>query len=121
MWDLSYFFYSSASSEENLSKLDSYLDTYYEILSTTVKKLGSDPEKLYPKRLMKEQWKLFSQFSLIMAVMIIGRVAEEEVPNIVDMVENPTDDMEEVNPAKGELYMKSIRPLLQHFLDRDLL
>lgn len=56
-----------------------------------------------------------------MAVMIIGRVAEEEVPNIVDMVENPTDDMEEVNPAKGELYMKSIRPLLQHFLDRDLL
>lgn len=114
MWDISYFFYTSASSEENLAKLDSYLEIYYDALSSTIKELGSDPETMYPKYLMEEHWKVFSRFSLIMAILFLTRICDEIAQNTVDLIDGKVLN-------KEELLVQKVRPLLQHFIDKGFL
>lgn len=53
--DLSFLFYTSAS-EEELPNLNSYLETYYKSFCHFASLLGSNPEKLYPFEVLKQEW-----------------------------------------------------------------
>ncbi|KRT78404.1 phosphotransferase [Oryctes borbonicus] len=88
--DLSYVFYATSTSEDNFIQLDYFLDQYYEALSATVIELGSNPQALFPKELIKEDWKTFCGFSVAMAVYTaISMFCEGGAPNIVDLIVNP--------------------------------
>lgn len=69
VYDLSYFFYSGASIE-NIKKLDEYLKIYYNSFSVTVKSLGSNPSKLLPFEVLKEDWKNYSKFGIQLAILV---------------------------------------------------
>ncbi|KAK9712058.1 Ecdysteroid kinase-like family [Popillia japonica] len=125
MMDLTYSFYGSCTSEENLSLLDYYLDVYYEALSGTIKELGSNPDKLYPKSLIKEDWKKFCGFSLTIAIPVIRASLLDVEFNIVEAVENPPSEEEQErflnDNYDNQEFARRMGVLFQHLIDHDFI
>ncbi|XP_076274074.1 uncharacterized protein LOC143204998 isoform X2 [Rhynchophorus ferrugineus] len=67
--DLSYFFYSGAS-KADFDKLDDYLDIYYRSFTEFAEELGSDGTKLLPFDVLKEEWKTYGLFGLLMGILL---------------------------------------------------
>lgn len=86
--DLSHAFYSSGS-KEVLNDLDKYLNIYYEQFSFSVRKLGSDPEKVYPYSILKRDWKTYSKFGFMMGIMVNKNklTYEDDIMDFVDVIE----------------------------------
>ncbi|KAI4466588.1 hypothetical protein MML48_2g00002818 [Holotrichia oblita] len=96
IYDISYFFYTVAS-EEALSKLDDYLRFYHTELSEQIRKLGSDPELLYPFSVFEMEWKRYCTYGFALAFMIFRALLanHDEIPKMDEIeVENYNDDME---------------------------
>lgn len=53
-----------------MDDVDKFLGIYYESLSSFMKELGSDPEKLFPLSALKEHWRKYSYFGLVMSVVL---------------------------------------------------
>ncbi|RZC37343.1 EcKinase, DUF1679, and/or APH domain containing protein [Asbolus verrucosus] len=96
--DLSYCLYSGAP-KEILDSLDTFLKIYYDNFSSFLKELGSDPEKLFPYEALKDHWKKYSRFGMSMAIIMWK----------VKLVEDE------------ETYQRTIRQLLQHMSEIDVL
>lgn len=117
-------FYASGSSEENLSQLDDYLEVYYKSLSTTIKKLGSNPDKLYPKSVLKEDWKKFANFGLVMAFMIMVYVVDEteSPPDVVEFAESqPPDFIKTLTDKNKQDFVDRIRIIVKHLDQNDFI
>ncbi|KAF7269451.1 hypothetical protein GWI33_017502 [Rhynchophorus ferrugineus] len=67
--DLSYFFYSGAS-KADFDKLDDYLDIYFRSFTEFAEELGSDGTKLLPFDVLKEEWKTYGLFGLLMGILL---------------------------------------------------
>lgn len=68
--DLSYFFYTGGS-KALFDKLDDYLKIYHDSLSKNLRELGSDPEKLYPFKQLKNDWKNYARFGVILSLLLV--------------------------------------------------
>lgn len=90
VYDLSYFFYTGGN-KELFDNLDEYLKVYHESLSTNIRELGSDPEKLYPFKQLKEDWKNYGMFGTIFSLMLtkVKLLKSEDVQDIVSDREVP--------------------------------
>nr|XP_022920834.1 uncharacterized protein LOC111429216 [Onthophagus taurus]XP_022920835.1 uncharacterized protein LOC111429216 [Onthophagus taurus] len=118
--DVSYFFYNVAT-EEIIKNFDKYFNFYYNTLADSLKSLGSDPRKIYPKVVYLSHWKKYAKFGLTMAFGGFLMLAKKDnVPNLLDgddlKVSNPTEDFE-----GRSVYQQRMKMLVEHFLERDFL
>lgn len=61
-----------------MDDLDKYLKIYHDSLTEFLIELGSDPEKLFPMSVLKEHWRKYSKFGLVMAnVLFIFMLLDE--------------------------------------------
>ncbi|XP_050513784.1 uncharacterized protein LOC126889492 [Diabrotica virgifera virgifera] len=93
--DISAFLYLNLSSEE-FPQLKIFLDFYYSELSSYLKELGSDVNKLFPKQVMQSHLKQFLHYGFCLAVpfLEIMYVDNEDAPPLID---------EETNEIMGGL------------------
>lgn len=65
------------------------LREYYEQLSSNIRKMGSDPEKVFPYDAFKKELKLCGSIGFLMAPMIIenSQVDAKDVSNLDDICE----------------------------------
>ncbi|KAI4466539.1 hypothetical protein MML48_2g00015975 [Holotrichia oblita] len=118
--DLSYFFYCSAITQENLDKLDFYLDYYYENLKDFVKKLGSNVDKIYPYDTFKDDWRRFCKFGIMMSI-CVSRIVLAETGETLNVAEKIRTDPEEarkalfvVNLSNNDEYVDRMSRVLKH-------
>lgn len=115
------FFYSIATSEQ-LDKLDDFMKCYHDNLVEHIRNLGSNPDVLYPFDVFTEQWRKFSKFGLTMAFMIVKvRLFEnDEIPDVVLITPEGTEKFVS-NIKNQDIYIKRMKDLLLHFINRNFL
>ncbi|CAG9764146.1 unnamed protein product [Ceutorhynchus assimilis] len=88
VFDLAYHIYS-VTSEKELQHFDELLKIYHDSLSKTLKDLGSDTDSIYSYEDLKQQWKKFSSYGVMMAsiVLPLALSSKEDTLDIGDMKE----------------------------------
>lgn len=122
VFDLCYFFYTAAaSSKQMLRKLDDFLEIYHEELSAQIRKMGSDPDVIYPLPVLKAEWKQYSHYGFSMAFMILRAMLSDKdkdnVPNFeeVNIMEAMNENGFSINEREDE-FINRLRNVAQHFL-----
>lgn len=115
--DLTYFFYTAVS-EDEFGCYENLLNEYYDVLSETIKKLGSDPEKLFPKSVIKEHWRKYAKYGLILAPAIynLSLTKKNEVSEITSEKRTSGTLGTKTGEAK-QIYLKKFVSLLRHMVD----
>lgn len=87
--DLMYYIFSCTTKELRDSHYDELMDVYYKSLSNFVTRLGSDPEKVFPRSAFDDQLKRFGKFGLSMAIMTLPVFTSnpEDIPELDDIAE----------------------------------
>ncbi|RZB38959.1 EcKinase, DUF1679, and/or APH domain containing protein [Asbolus verrucosus] len=121
--DLAYCLYSGTC-KDIFDNLDEYLKIYHKSFSSSLKKLGSDPEKLFPFEAFKEQWKKFAKFGMCMAFGIL-KVKMTHTNDCLDSMDgldtdNIIAEMKKLKFNEDE-FKKMIRELLRHLCEIDAL
>lgn len=76
--DVLYNIFTSTDKDYRDQHYDTLLNPYYTTLSETIRKLGSNPDKLYPFEHFQMQLRKFSEFALFYAPIISTfRIADE--------------------------------------------
>lgn len=125
--DLAYFFYCSAITQENLDKLDFYLDYYYDNLNDYVKKLGSDLAKIYPYEIFKDNWRRYCKYGIMMSL-CISRIVLAQSGETLNVAEKVRTDPEEarkalftVNLSNNDEYIERMSRVLKHAVNNKYL
>jgi hypothetical protein len=69
VYDLSYFFYTGGS-KELFDKLNDYLNIYYDSFSNSVRCLGNDPNEIFPREILNQEWKRFSRYGMMLSMLL---------------------------------------------------
>lgn len=87
--DLMYYIFTASTKAFRDQHYDQLLGLYHQSLSDFLRQLGSDPEKLFPRKALDEQLRRFGRFGLLMAVMILPVITTkgEDVPDLEEMAE----------------------------------
>lgn len=87
--DLLYNIFSSTDKPFRDQHYENLLKTYYQSLSDTIRKLGSDPNKLYTWENLQMQMVKYSDYALVMALILIpAKVAKaKDVFNLDEYAE----------------------------------
>ncbi|XP_062537181.1 uncharacterized protein LOC134205682 isoform X2 [Armigeres subalbatus] len=87
--DLMYFIFTASTKAFRDKHYKTLLDIYHQSLSSFLIRLGSDPEKLFPRTALDEQLQKFGRFGLLMAVMLLPIITtkSEDVPDMDEMAE----------------------------------
>ncbi|XP_055298661.1 uncharacterized protein LOC129566598 [Sitodiplosis mosellana] len=75
--DIVYFVFCCTTKELRDAHYDDFLKVYHESLSTHIRKLGSDPEKLFPEKLMQEHFRKFGKFGLVLAAILLPLLTKD--------------------------------------------
>lgn len=123
--DLSYVLYAS-SPKEIYDNLDQYLHVYHNSLSKTIRDLGSDPEVLMPFDELKNQWKMYSRYGLMMASGVLKICIQErdEVMDFAEALEENNGDPMAGFTKEGKheaLYHKRFRNLIEHMIANEFI
>lgn len=119
MLDFAYFFYTDAP-KDILDDLDKYLEIYHQSLSTFLKELGSNPEKVFPLSTVKEHWRKYSKFGLVMANVLFKFMLLAEGESF-SISENEFAKAF-VTPIKNEkICNQRAIDVIMHFADRNLI
>ncbi|XP_031631015.1 uncharacterized protein LOC116345637 [Contarinia nasturtii] len=88
--DLLYNIFTGTDHEFRAQHYETLLKTYHTSLSDTIRKLGSDPDKLYTYDDLIMQMKKFSDYALLLAPLIISiRVAKaKDISNLDEYAEH---------------------------------
>ncbi|XP_022920841.2 uncharacterized protein [Onthophagus taurus] len=118
--DVSYFFYNVAT-KDTIKDFNKYFNLYYNTLADFLKRLGSDPKKVFPKAIYLSHWKKYAKFGLTMAFGGFLMLANKDnMPNLLEgddlKISNPSDDFE-----GRKDYQQLMKMLVEHFLERDFL
>lgn len=104
--DVLYNIFTSTDKEFRDQHYDTLLKTYYTSLSEMIRKLGSDPRKLYTYENLQSQLRKFGEYALLMAPMIISiRVAKEtDVSNLDEFAQlvEKGEDVDLIRKFDGE-------------------
>ncbi|KAG5895428.1 hypothetical protein JTB14_037587 [Gonioctena quinquepunctata] len=113
--DLSYFLYCTAS-REDLSRLDELLKFYHGHLTSFLKDLGSNVEKLFPYSTLVEHWKKYNTYAFIMAKSFVGLclASEEDSPDFGDL-KGIADVLAEFAKKYENLYTERLITLVDHY------
>lgn len=105
--DLMYFIFTASTKAFRDQHYETLLDIYHQSLSGFLRRLGSDPEKLFPRKALDEQLQRFGRFGLLMAVMLLPVMTtkSEDVPDLEEMaekMENGVDVSNDVHNFRSE-------------------
>ncbi|KAJ3659971.1 hypothetical protein Zmor_011631 [Zophobas morio] len=122
--DLSYCLYSGAS-KEIFDNLDKYLKIYYDSLSTTLNEFGLESEKIFPFHVLKEHWKMYAKFGMIMSLVIL-RMKCTNKEDLIDFTDDFEKDMTEEQMAKllkfnEDDFKVRVKDLLKHLCEIEAL
>ncbi|XP_044758338.1 uncharacterized protein LOC123316360 [Coccinella septempunctata] len=117
--DLTFFIYGHCD-DIVLDKIDLVMHDYYNTLSQTVKKLGSDPENIFSYADLLKHWKKYGIFGVISSIEIIKLqlLLDEEVPNLDTISEGQFKDISDVfnfDMKNEDLYFQRLLTLFRHF------
>lgn len=75
---------------------ESFIDVYYESLSSFLTRLGTDPAKVFPRDVLNHHLKRFGKFGLAMAIMVLPIFTSnpEDTPDMDQMAEKFKDAQE---------------------------
>ncbi|XP_055312342.1 uncharacterized protein LOC129574385 [Sitodiplosis mosellana] len=122
--DVLYNIFSSTDKPFRDLHYEKLLKTYYSSLSQTIRKLGSDPNKLYTYENFQEQMRKYSDYALLLAPMIITiRLAKaKDVANLDDYAEclergEEADVVHEFDDETQAEFSKQINGLVTDLVD----
>lgn len=100
--DLFYFIFTVTDKQFRQQNYQNILETYYNSLSQTIVKFGSNPQKLYTFENLQSQLRKFGAYAVLFASMIIQvRVANATHFTDLDEFAECIDRDENVNIIKG--------------------
>ncbi|KAJ8957797.1 hypothetical protein NQ314_006472 [Rhamnusium bicolor] len=111
VFDISYLFYATSSRLE-LEKFDELLKFYYNSFSNFLKELGSNAEEIFPYSSLKEHWRKYSLFGLIIVIMAFPMVLcdKEEVISFENLQEDQKfSDMLKFDIKEKDLYYRRLK------------
>ncbi|CAG9802885.1 unnamed protein product [Chironomus riparius] len=87
--DLVYYIFCGTTKELRDEHYQDFLNVYYEELTSYIRRLGSDPEKLFPRKAFEHHLKVFGHFGLLMALMTLPIFTSDskEAPNMDELAE----------------------------------
>lgn len=122
--DLLYNIFSGTDKKFRDQHFDTCLNTYYTSLSTTIRTLGSDPDKLYTFDNFQMEMKEFGEFALLTGPMIIQiRVANakdvRDLDDYSDRVENgeEADLLNDFDEETQQMFSDQVNDLVADLLD----
>lgn len=82
--DLAYFIFVCTDKDLRDQHYEHLIQEYYDSLSSFLRELGSDPDKLFPFEVLQEHLKKFCVYGLYMAVMVLYLITSdvEDIPDI---------------------------------------
>lgn len=116
--DLSYCLYSGGD-KKAFDNLDEYLRTYYDSFSATLKKFGSNPEKLFSFDTLQQHWCKYAKFGMAMALGIIKIkvTSDADIYDFTDLAnEEDISKFKDIKYDKKK-FQKRIRELLSHLFE----
>jgi len=117
--DLSYFIFTATDKNLRDQHYDHLIQEYYDSLSSFLRKLGSDPDKILPFNVLQEHLKKFSVYGLYMAVMLLFIMTSEveEIPDIHN-ISDSEDIMSkfQYDSKNMEKYNERIRGVILDFV-----
>jgi thiamine kinase-like enzyme len=121
VYDLSYFLFTCLS-EDDIPNFDEIVNVYYESLSEFLRKLGSDPDKMFPFEELQKQWKRFSLFGLTMlpAIIKICLSDSDEVNDLAEVAESGRQITDAFTKAvkNAEEFGKRTLPIIKLAIDK---
>ncbi|RZB84913.1 EcKinase, DUF1679, and/or APH domain containing protein [Asbolus verrucosus] len=121
--DLSYFLYSCAD-EEVLKNFDSILKVYHSSISDCLSELGCDPETAFPFKKLKEHWREYGKFGLVMCLFLlkITLCDSNEAPDLMETAEKGEDFAESFNLKiqNQDVYNKRVMDVYLHYAEKFL-
>jgi hypothetical protein len=122
VYDLSYFLFTCLS-EDDIPNFDEIVNVYYESLSEFLRKLGSDPDKMFPFEELQKQWKRFSLFGLTMLPchnksLFVG--FKDEVNDLAEVAESGRQITDAFSKAvkNAEEFGKRALPIIKLAIDK---
>ncbi|XP_026467668.1 uncharacterized protein LOC113371248 [Ctenocephalides felis] len=97
--DLCYFFYISGNDELIEQHFDNLMEIYYEQLKKSVKLLGSDITRLYPRSILETDLKKFAGFGIIFCIFGMNVLLAETPPDMGDMFIKASEENSEMNAS----------------------
>ncbi|KAF2904037.1 hypothetical protein ILUMI_02134 [Ignelater luminosus] len=88
--DLAYFIFTCTDKPLRDQYYDHLIQEYHKSLSSFLRELGSDPDKLFPFEVLQEHLKKFCVFGMYMAIMILYMMNSEveEIPDIHNITDS---------------------------------
>ncbi|KAI4466585.1 hypothetical protein MML48_2g00002815 [Holotrichia oblita] len=124
VFDISYFFYTIAS-EEALNNLDNYLRIYHKELCKRMRDLGSDPDILYPFKILQQDWKQHGKYGFAMSFMLIRMMlsATDEVVSMEGVDFDNAEDCERMYPKikNEDEFIRRMKILAEHVIKNEFL
>ncbi|XP_013138372.1 PREDICTED: uncharacterized protein LOC106103224 [Papilio polytes] len=119
--DLSYFIYNSTSQELRVKYYDELLRSYYEVLSSQIKNMGSDPDRIYSRETFLNEVKRYSFFGLVasfeMTPLIVLEPEEAFDLEIESNREINIDEMWNIGPIKSKENRRRAADNVVHCVD----
>ncbi|CAH1170178.1 unnamed protein product [Phaedon cochleariae] len=115
VYDISYCIYASCS-EETIDDLDYYLKIYHRSLSESLEGYNLDPKSIYSYEVFKDEWKQYSKFGLLMALLVnSGKHSDlESVPVLTELIDNDETGKDEYIVPQSEEFLNIGRNLVLH-------
>lgn len=117
--DLTYYLFCCTHKKLRDDHYEEFLQIYHKSLSTLLRKLGSDPEKLFPYDKLKSELKRVGKFGLLMAIMLLHIMvtSSDETPDMDVLAERSlnegiVDDMEFKSKATELKYKRRIKDVI---------
>lgn len=104
--DLMYYIFTATTKAFRDLHYEHLMNIYHESVSNFLRKLGSDPEQLFPRKALNDQLHRYGRFGLLMSVMLLPIITtkSEDVPDlegIADKLENGIDFAQEVQSFRS--------------------
>lgn len=102
--DLMYYIFLGSSQKTRKEHYYKFLDVYYKELSAFMRRLGSNPEKMFPRHAFDAQLMKFGHFGLLMGFMVnpIVTTHKEDVPDLDEMSKQISEGSIDVDTFKSE-------------------
>lgn len=124
LMDLHYIMFTSISREVLRTDYKNIMRHYYTVLAEQIRKLGSDPDKLYAYSTFEKDLKKFSKYAFIMGlVMAQILVADSEhlsdLDEISEKSEGQADYIQNIDEETQTAYKLKVRNLLDSLIELD--
>lgn len=101
--DLHYNIFATTDGELRRKEYKNLMKHYYRSLSTNIRRLGSDPDKLFPASAFEEHLKRFGKFAFMMSPMVVSVMLADpnDVPDLDELSSDVASGKDGVDLISG--------------------